>query len=126
MQFDLIFICQTLYIFYFQTVETDYQANYYVSDALLFLCCILTIWKLDVHVEEGKGHSLVESAKKMIYPAFILLGSMALWCGIVNAVSSLYVPVYLQNYLGASSDMIGKKGYGQIFFNKLDKKSKGR
>ena len=114
-----------IHIFY-QTVETDYQVNYYVSDALLFLCCILTIWKLDVHVEEEKGHSLVESAKKMINPAFILLGLMALWCGIVNAVSSLYVPVYLQNYLGASSDMIGKKGYCQNVFNEFDKKSEER
>ena len=94
--------------FKFFSEETNYQVNYYVSDVLLGLSCILTIWLLDVQIEKGKSQSLASSARTMFNPAFILLILMVLWFGIANAISGNYVPVYLQNSLGATSGMIGK------------------
>ena len=97
-------------------VETNYQINYYVSDVLLALSCILTIWILDVRVEKEKSKNLMESARSMLNPSFILLVLMVAWVGITTQVSQIYVPVYLQDDLGASSDLIGMNNYEQHMY----------
>ncbi len=103
----------------FVSEENDYKIAFYLYDGCLFLALLISL-KLKVTLGSGgdEGENEIDLKKKrkketrealkQIFskPALIFFGLLfnngLLW-GVVDA----YVLVYLQEYLGASSEMIG-------------------
>ncbi len=93
--------------------QNDYTLAYYVNDGFLVLTCLIVLL---LHVQK---HQEVEKTSKAIrkifsFPALILFGILAMTGFMFGARDSLYA-IYLQDELGADTQLISEKTYEHNF-----------
>ena len=93
------------------SVETSYQRVYYLSDIVLAVCALFSIFTLKQEGMKGKakaaGGGKLKSLKQLINPAVVIFWATLACGGIVCGITLDWVPVFVQDKLGAPSSMIG-------------------